>query len=134
MSAAKRSRSIRALEEDEAVWVMLVSLKAGGVGLNLVRANHVVMTDIWWNPAVEEQALDRVHRIGQTREVTIHRLVVRDSGAEGAQAAGQEAQDCRGGARRQARQKEEERQSERQRPFGHGQRECEEHAAARQQV
>merc|ERR1712013_885525 len=65
--------------EDESVWVMLISLKAGGVGLNLVRANHVMLTDIWWNPAVEDQAMDRVHRIGQTRKVTIRRLVVKET-------------------------------------------------------
>jgi SNF2 family DNA or RNA helicase len=55
--------------------VLLVSLRAGGVGLNLTRATHVVHYDRWWNPAVEDQASDRAHRIGQDRPVQIHRLV-----------------------------------------------------------
>jgi len=55
--------------------VFLLSLKAGGVGLNLTRATHVVHFDRWWNPAVEDQASDRAHRIGQSRPVQIHRLV-----------------------------------------------------------
>ena len=57
--------------------VFLLSLKAGGTGLNLTRADHVVHFDRWWNPAVEEQATDRAHRIGQTRPVQVHRLVTR---------------------------------------------------------
>ena len=56
--------------------VFLLSLKAGGVGLNLTRATHVIHYDRWWNPAVEDQATDRAHRIGQTRSVQVHRLVV----------------------------------------------------------
>jgi len=52
-----------------------VSLRAGGTGLNLTRATHVMHYDRWWNPAVEDQATDRVHRIGQRRSVTVHRLV-----------------------------------------------------------
>ncbi len=55
--------------------VMIVSLKAGGTGLNLTRANHVFHYDRWWNPAVEDQATDRAFRIGQTRDVTVHTLV-----------------------------------------------------------
>lgn len=58
-----------------AVPVFLLSLKAGGVGLNLTQATHVIHYDRWWNPAVEDQASDRAHRIGQTRAVQIHRLV-----------------------------------------------------------
>lgn len=61
------------------VRVMLLSLHAGGVGLNLTQANHVVMVDSWWNPALEEQAIDRVHRIGQSKPVHVVRLVIRDS-------------------------------------------------------
>lgn len=59
--------------------VMLVSLKAGGTGLNLTSADHVFMVDPWWNPAVEDQAADRAHRIGQTRPVIVHRLVSEDT-------------------------------------------------------
>lgn len=54
---------------------MILSLKAGGVGLNLTRANHVFHFDRWWNPAVENQATDRVFRIGQTRNVQVHKFV-----------------------------------------------------------
>ena len=55
--------------------VFLLSLKAGGTGLNLTRADHVIHLDRWWNPAVEDQATDRAHRIGQTRPVQVHRFV-----------------------------------------------------------
>ena len=55
--------------------ILLVSLRAGGTGLNLTRASHVLHFDRWWNPAVEDQATDRAHRIGQTSAVTVHRLV-----------------------------------------------------------
>ncbi|MCW2764327.1 MAG: SNF2-related protein [Nocardioides sp.] len=57
--------------------VFLLSLKAGGTGLNLTRADHVIHVDRWWNPAVEEQATDRAYRIGQTRPVQVHRLITR---------------------------------------------------------
>ncbi|KAK0204471.1 SNF2 family N-terminal domain-containing protein [Desarmillaria ectypa] len=56
--------------------VMLVSLKAGGTGLNLVACNNVIFMDLWWNPAVEEQAFNRVHRIGQTKPVQVYKLIV----------------------------------------------------------
>jgi non-specific serine/threonine protein kinase len=56
---------------------MVLSLKAGGVGLNLTRANHVVHFDRWWNPAVENQATDRAFRIGQTKKVLVHKFVTR---------------------------------------------------------
>eukprot|EP01083_Nonionella_stella_P075343 204801_1 len=79
MTVQKRNKSIHKLNHDPRCWIMLISLKAGGVGLNLVAANHVIMTDIWWNPAIEDQAFDRVHRIGQTKNVTIHRIVIGDS-------------------------------------------------------
>ncbi|KAJ8908948.1 hypothetical protein NDN08_005648 [Rhodosorus marinus] len=59
--------------------VLLVSTKAGGVGLNLTMANHVIILDPWWNPAVEEQAIGRVHRIGQDKKVYVKRYIVKDS-------------------------------------------------------
>jgi SNF2 family DNA or RNA helicase len=67
----------RLVEEFQAgvVPVFVLSLKAGGVGLNLTRATHVIHYDRWWNPAVEDQATDRAYRIGQDRPVTVHRLV-----------------------------------------------------------
>lgn len=57
----------------------VISLKAGGTGLNLTKANHVIHYDLWWNPAVEDQASDRAHRIGQMRNVTVHKLIVQNS-------------------------------------------------------
>jgi SNF2 family DNA or RNA helicase len=59
--------------------VMLLSLKAGGTGLNLTAADHVFLLDPWWNPAAEDQAADRAHRIGQDKPVMIYRLVARDT-------------------------------------------------------
>ncbi len=59
--------------------MFLVSLKAGGTGLNLTAASYVVLFDPWWNPAVEAQAIDRTHRIGQTRTVIAYRLLTRDT-------------------------------------------------------
>jgi SNF2 family DNA or RNA helicase len=59
--------------------VFLISLKAGGVGLNLTGADTVIHFDPWWNPAVEDQATDRAHRIGQTRVVTSYKLIARDT-------------------------------------------------------
>jgi len=57
--------------------VFLISLKAGGLGLNLTAADYVIHMDPWWNPAVEDQAADRAHRIGQQRPVTLYRLVAK---------------------------------------------------------
>jgi len=59
--------------------IMLISLKAGGTGLNLTAADHVFLLDPWWNPAVEDQAADRAHRIGQDRPVNVYRLVAKDT-------------------------------------------------------
>ncbi len=70
----KREKSINAFQEGEGD-LFLISLKAGGVGLNLTAADYVIHLDPWWNPAVEDQASDRAHRIGQKRPVTIYRLV-----------------------------------------------------------
>jgi SNF2 family DNA or RNA helicase len=59
--------------------IFLISLKAGGTGLNLTAADYVIHLDPWWNPAVEDQASDRAHRMGQQRPVTIYRLVTQDT-------------------------------------------------------
>jgi superfamily II DNA or RNA helicase len=72
--ARKREEMVASFQAGN-VPVFLLSLKAGGVGLNLTRATHVIHYDRWWNPAVEDQASDRAHRIGQRRAVQIHRLV-----------------------------------------------------------
>ncbi|MCB9728177.1 MAG: DEAD/DEAH box helicase [Deltaproteobacteria bacterium] len=70
-----RDRIVASFQDPHGPPVLIVSLKAGGTGLNLTRANHVFHYDRWWNPAVEDQATDRAFRIGQTRDVTVHRLV-----------------------------------------------------------
>jgi len=59
--------------------VFLISLKAGGFGLNLTEADYCILLDPWWNPATEAQAVDRIHRIGQTKKVMIYRLVAKDT-------------------------------------------------------
>ena len=59
--------------------MFLISLKAGGLGLNLTAADYVIHLDPWWNPAVEDQASDRAHRIGQSKPVTIYRLVAENT-------------------------------------------------------
>ncbi|KAI8609967.1 SNF2 family N-terminal domain-containing protein [Chytriomyces sp. MP71] len=79
MSADQRSRAVQQLQEDPDTLVMLVSLKCGSLGLNLTCANHVIILDFWWNMAVENQAVDRVHRLGQMKEVSVHRITIRDT-------------------------------------------------------
>ena len=76
-----REAVVRAFQDPspEAPPVMLISLKAGGTGLTLTAADHVFLVDPWWNPAVEDQAADRAHRIGQDRPVLIHRLVAENT-------------------------------------------------------
>jgi superfamily II DNA or RNA helicase len=73
----KRKEVVRRFQEDEAVGFFVLSLKAGGAGLNLTAASHVVHFDRWWNPAVENQATDRAFRIGQTKNVLVHKFVCR---------------------------------------------------------
>ena len=75
-SVPERERMVARFQDGE-VPVFLLSLKAGGTGLNLTRADHVVHLDRWWNPAVEDQATDRAYRIGQTRPVQVHRMLMR---------------------------------------------------------
>jgi SNF2 family DNA or RNA helicase len=77
-SVAERKKRVNAFQAGEGS-VFLISLKAGGVGLNLTAADYVIHMDPWWNPAVEDQASDRAHRIGQQRPVTIYRLVAKDT-------------------------------------------------------
>jgi uncharacterized Zn finger protein/superfamily II DNA or RNA helicase len=71
----KRQQLVDTFQNDPDCPLMIVSLKAGGTGLNLTAASHVLHYDLWWNPAVEDQATDRAYRIGQTRNVTIHRFI-----------------------------------------------------------
>ncbi|WVQ71425.1 hypothetical protein IAR50_000962 [Cryptococcus sp. DSM 104548] len=83
MGQAAREATIadfnRPMEEEGSPRVILMSLKCGGVGLNLCAANHVICLDLAWNAATENQAVDRAHRIGQNREVTVHRLNINSS-------------------------------------------------------
>ncbi len=74
-----REAQVKRFQEDPAVPLFLISLKAGGLGLNLTAAEYVFLLDPWWNPAVEAQAIDRAHRIGQSRNVFAYRLVARDT-------------------------------------------------------
>ena len=74
-----REARVRRFQEDEDCRLFLISLKAGGLGLNLTAAEYVFLLDPWWNPAAEAQAIDRAHRIGQTRPVFAYRLIARDT-------------------------------------------------------
>lgn len=78
-SAPDREKAIQSFQNDESVRVFLISLKAGGVGLNLTAADYVYIVDPWWNPAVEQQAIDRTHRIGQTKNIFAYRMICRDT-------------------------------------------------------
>jgi SNF2 family DNA or RNA helicase len=77
-SATNRRKAVADFGKDKAE-VFLLSLKAGGVGLNLTQASYVVIMDPWWNPAVEAQAIDRAHRMGQKKPVTVYRPIIRGS-------------------------------------------------------
>ncbi|MEX0884963.1 MAG: DEAD/DEAH box helicase [Phycisphaeraceae bacterium] len=74
-----RREVVASFQEDKDIGVFLVSLKTGGFGLNLTAAEYVFILDPWWNPAVEQQAIDRTHRIGQTRHVFAYRLICQDT-------------------------------------------------------
>jgi SNF2 family DNA or RNA helicase len=79
MGARARDNAVRRFQEDPQCTLFLLSLKAGGHGLNLTAAEYVYLLDPWWNPAVEAQAIDRTHRIGQTRPVFAYRIVAADT-------------------------------------------------------
>ncbi|MGK6351844.1 DEAD/DEAH box helicase [Parapedobacter sp. DT-150] len=74
-----RDEVVKQFRENEGTRLFLISIKAGGVGLNLVEADYVFILDPWWNPAVEQQAIDRTHRIGQTRNVFIYKFITKDT-------------------------------------------------------
>jgi hypothetical protein len=78
-STKKRELQIKQFQEDEKIKVFLLSIKAGGVGINLTAADYVIIFDPWWNPAVESQAVDRSHRIGQKNKVIAYRLIVKNT-------------------------------------------------------
>jgi SNF2 family DNA or RNA helicase len=78
-STQNRGEIVRQFQEDSRTKVFLISIKAGGVGLNLTEADYVFILDPWWNPAVEQQAIDRTHRIGQTKNVFIYKFITKDT-------------------------------------------------------
>ena len=78
-STRNRSEIVNQFQDPNGPTVLLMSLKAGGVGLTLTAADHVFLMDPWWNPAAENQAADRAHRIGQTEAVLIHKLVAKNT-------------------------------------------------------
>ncbi len=79
ITAKKRTQLVEQFNGDEYVPYMILTIKAGGTGLNLTRANHVILFDRWWNPAVESQAIDRAFRIGQRKDVMVHKFVARST-------------------------------------------------------
>lgn len=78
-SAPDREKAIQSFQNDSSVRVFLISLKAGGLGLNLTAADYVYIVDPWWNPAVEQQAIDRTHRIGQDKNIFAYRMICKDT-------------------------------------------------------
>jgi SNF2 family DNA or RNA helicase len=78
-SAPDREKAIQNFQNNDECRVFLISLKAGGVGLNLTAADYVYIVDPWWNPAVEQQAIDRTHRIGQTKNIFAYRMICIDT-------------------------------------------------------
>lgn len=78
-SPMERQRAILNFQGSDECRVFLISLKAGGVGLNLTAADYVYIVDPWWNPAVELQAIDRTHRIGQTKNIFAYRMICKDT-------------------------------------------------------
>ena len=78
-SSTERENNIQLFQNNEDCRVFLISLKAGGIGLNLTAADYVYIVDPWWNPAVEQQAIDRTHRIGQTKNIFAYRLICKET-------------------------------------------------------
>ena len=78
-SSMDREKAIQNFQNNDSCRVFLISLKAGGVGLNLTAADYVYIVDPWWNPAVEQQAIDRTHRIGQTKNIFAYRMICIDT-------------------------------------------------------
>lgn len=78
-TSTQREVAIQKFQNDDDCRVFLISLKAGGVGLNLTAADYVYIVDPWWNPAVEQQAIDRTHRIGQTKNIFAYRLICKET-------------------------------------------------------
>lgn len=77
--ASKRKEAVNAFQDDPDLRVFLISIRAGGLGLNLTAADYVYIVDPWWNPAVEQQAIDRTHRIGQTNKIFAYKMLCKDT-------------------------------------------------------
>jgi SNF2 family DNA or RNA helicase len=77
--ATERQQLVQRFQEEAGIKVFLISLKAGGVGLTLTAADYVYLVDPWWNPAAEQQAIDRTHRIGQQNKVFAYKMICKDS-------------------------------------------------------
>lgn len=79
VTQSNRQKAINSFNQNKDVRIFLISTKAGGIGLNLIAASRVFILDPWWNYACESQAIDRVHRLGQTKPVKVVRFIVRGS-------------------------------------------------------
>ena len=79
MRKQDREAALEKIRNSTTTRLILISFKAGSTGLNLTCCNNVILVDMWWNPALEDQAFDRAHRLGQTRDVNIHKLTVPDT-------------------------------------------------------
>jgi SNF2 family DNA or RNA helicase len=78
-STTNRQEQVELFQNDKKIPLFLISLKAGGVGLNLTSADYVFMLDPWWNPAAENQAIDRSHRIGQKQNVFVYKFIMQNT-------------------------------------------------------
>ena len=74
-----RKNAVDKFQNDPELKIFLISLKAGGVGLHLTAADYICLVDPWWNPAVEQQAIDRTHRIGQTNKVVAYKMISKNT-------------------------------------------------------
>ncbi|MFM6984368.1 MAG: DEAD/DEAH box helicase, partial [Chitinophagaceae bacterium] len=79
VSSADRKQLVDRFQSKDEAMIFLISLKAGGTGLNLTAADYVFLLDPWWNPAVERQAMDRTHRIGQDKPVFVYKFITKDT-------------------------------------------------------
>jgi non-specific serine/threonine protein kinase len=78
-STRDRKQAVQTFQEDNQCRIMVISLKAGGLGLNLTEADYIYLIDPWWNPAVEQQAIDRTHRIGQDKHIFAYKMICKDT-------------------------------------------------------
>jgi len=79
MTITTRNKTIKKFREDPSVRILLINLRAGGCGLNLIEANHVILMEPYWNESEQQQALNRAYRLGQKKEVKVYRLQIKNS-------------------------------------------------------